>query len=123
MFKIRINYTTGDTFGSTTDIETLDYDWNNIDIVKENVQAIKEHYQAYEETHDSYFYLHGGGENREWYKSKWWYRKPKDAGWMTADEVCPVLKLKLDSGETFNYTAPWIGYFESLGFIEIIVPC
>ena len=54
MYKIKVSYQTGDSFG-TEDVEmTLDFDWTDINVVTQNLKRIKEHYEMYQEMAESY---------------------------------------------------------------------
>ena len=53
MYRIKISYLTGDSFGTQDTYDYLELTWKNLDIAKENLQRIKEHYELYEAV-DSY---------------------------------------------------------------------
>lgn len=48
MYRIKISYLTGDSFGTQDTYDYLELTWKNLDIAKENLQRIKEHYELYE---------------------------------------------------------------------------
>jgi hypothetical protein len=109
MYNIKVSYKTGDSFKSWNTTNILDYDWENIEIVKENMQRIKDHYK--------------------WCKYDHWEtdKKPPKPAFMkelTAEskkyeEFC--IPLKKDDGSTFQISVKWTGYFERLQSIEIEV--
>lgn len=113
--KIVVYYETGDSFGSEHTYEELIYGWTNPDIIKENIEAIEEHYEAYEKENNRWNYQ----QKLQSYKNKWWYVNPEGTVWEWVGKVSPVLKLKLDDGQVFEYCAPWCGYFETLGHADV----
>lgn len=105
-----VHYETGDSFGRHNDIEIINYPWNNISIARENEKAIQEHYKfardlEYAHTPESMEKL------KEEATKKWWYVKGKYSKYS--------LMLKKNDGTLFNYSTPWIGYFERLNDIEL----
>jgi len=144
-YRIKISYSTGDSFHNEDAEQTLELTWKNLDIAKENLQRIKEHYQMKEDIHR--------------YNSKltlWqWYEKNKDKEWFVNKpklfskkhdhalddnektkkavgegnwEYRPdsyfaehCLYLKADNGNQMQLSAFWCGYFESLYGAEIEV--
>ena len=54
MYKIKVYYRTGDSFGNEDTEAILDYDWENIDVVTQNMKRIREHYEMYQEMADGY---------------------------------------------------------------------
>ena len=48
MYRIKISYSTGNSFGSDDTWDYLELTWKDLDIAKENLQRIKEHYTLYE---------------------------------------------------------------------------
>ena len=112
-FIIRVTYKTGDSFNTYTDIEELDYGWDE-ETAKLNAEYIIEHYNAYSAYNDSY----RKKADIEEIKKKPWYFKP-DTRW---GEIDPMLKLKLNGeGKTFSYFCPWCGYFETLESVEVVI--
>lgn len=102
-YGLRIEYTSGNSFGSFEETEIIDPMWKNPKIVQDNVLAIKEHYKTYKEDipYDKV-------------KNKWWCIKDKNIYQFS-------INLKKDDGDTFTISVPWIGYFENLDKIEVIV--
>ena len=54
-FIIRVTYKTGDSFKTYTDIEELDYGWDE-ETAKLNAEFIIEHYEAYKGLNDTFYY-------------------------------------------------------------------
>ena len=53
--KIEINYNTGNSFNTERGVkDTLDLEWDDLNVAKENLKRIKEHYTLYKEL-NSYF--------------------------------------------------------------------
>lgn len=42
MYRIKISYSTGNSFGSEDTWDYLELTWKNLDVAKENLQRIKE---------------------------------------------------------------------------------
>ena len=102
-YIIYIDYTTGDSFKSYDTSDILDYDWNNIEIVRNNLQRIKNHYNYVNENDV--------------------YNKPKGSlpeGCIWDDEYRIIqLELLLDNNKIVLTYPNWCGYFEHLNSIEI----
>ena len=113
-YKIRVEYSTGDSFRTYKTHEDVDYDWKNEDIVKENAKAIIAHYKAYESVHNSWSNKKPDIEN---IKKQWWYNEPSFKG----DTIDAGMLLKLDDGTTVKYCCDWCGFFETLHSVEVKV--
>ena len=109
---INATYVDGNSFGSETYHETLDYNWTDEQVVIKNMIAIKEHYEVFSKSM-GYWY---GEEKTEDYKKKWWYQKGK---YDRDNEVPYGLNLMKDDGTLFYYYCPWCGYFAHLEEIEM----
>ena len=117
MYKIQIDYHTGDSFGSHDETDTLEFKFHNADIAEGNCLRIVEHYRHYEEMqYDSY-------EDRvAKYGGKRWFKKAKDKKHMSDYDALYSLILLTDAGEPFVYSASqWCGYFEGLHSVETIL--
>ena len=110
---INATYTDGDSLGSYTEHETLDYNWTDEKVVVKNMVAIKEHYEAFRAANDSWYEKNTGD-----YKSKWWYNKDKC---YRGEDVPYGLNLMKDDGSLFYYHCPWCGYFAHLDEIEMSI--
>jgi len=120
MYKIKVSYQTGDSFG-TEDVEmTLDFDWTDINVVTQNLKRIKEHYEMYQEMAESYHAPFK--EMKKKYGKKDWFVDNNGNTWDPAGTASRSLCLYLDDGAKFNYSCPWCGYFETLYGAEIIGP-
>lgn len=143
MWKIKIQYRTGDSFGSEETEDYIDLEWNDLNVIKENLQRIQEHYAFYEDTDSGYrrpddFY-NQLNENKN---KKWFVYSPKlvksdtkdaidekakskyDGNWEYVPDpfICQhYLYLKLDDGTEFKHNAFWCGYFERLRSAEIVL--
>lgn len=143
-YKIKIDYSTGDSFGSEDLTRYLELTWQNIDIAKDNLLRIKEHYEMYSDLEN---YSKSTLTEQEWFaKNKdkeWFVNKPKlfcissgnaidehhkktvgDGNWeYRPDDYYAryCLKLKADNGNSMQISAFWCGCFETLYKAEIEV--
>ena len=114
MYKIKYNYNTGDSFKESCGLEDfLEYVWSNLEIAKANLQRIKEHYEWYR-LKNKQFYFDSSKEKEvknkiKEYQTKDWFVKKHDS-----------IKLMLDNENFVQFWPPWVGYFESLNYVEIV---
>jgi len=107
MYKIHVDYETGDSFGHEDTYTVLPFVWKNVDIAKENLKRIREHYEYYKA------------------KNKVQYGKRIDTN-VIKPKYCDAkyefsFSLLLDDGtESENICASWCGYFETLYGAKII---
>lgn len=140
-YKIKIEYSTGDSFHNEDTSGYIEFDWVNLDIAKENLQRIKEHYQMYKDINGyscslSREEIFDKNKDKDWFvntpvlycissgcridekdkvkvgEGNWEFRPD-----IHLAEYC--LKLKLDNGNVAQMRAFWCGYFESLSSAEI----
>jgi len=104
-YKIKINYKTGNSFGSSNVEDFIEYEWCVLNRAKESLQRIKNHYDFYE-------------KNGDWKKPE--CETPEGVVW---DEEYRFLGLELltDGGNPFHCSPFWTGYFETLYDAEIVV--
>lgn len=114
-YKIKVEYSTGNSYGSEDTESFIDLEWDNLDIAKENLQAIKEHWGFYREYGGHWFSNH---KEKKDYSGKWWY--PEIDGVIGADNIHHCMKLKADNGKTMQQWNFWCGYFEYLIGAEIV---
>ncbi len=144
MYNIKIEYRTGDSFGSEDMTEEIEGSWSNLEIAKENLNSIAEHYKMHQDINNNYrskkskYQWFEENKNKSWFvnkpklfcissnnaidekdkkrvgKDNWEYR-PDDY----YAEYC--LKLKCDNGEYMQISAFWCGYFEALYSAEIVI--
>lgn len=113
-YQIKIKYRTGDSEGYEDAVDTLELEWENLDIAKENLQAIREHYTMYCDAELSLYYSKIGETQQsiiESNKDKWWFveQYPKQC-----------IKFKADNNNIMQMSAFWTGYFETLYCAEIV---
>lgn len=136
-YKIRINYKTGNSFGSHNESDLLEIDWDNFDIAKENLQAIKDHYtKVYREIETSYSARKDNQEICKQYQNEWWFVKILKPYRISTDDAISekqkskyqndwenrfddymasnCIKLKTDRGNIMQMSCFWCGYFETL---------
>jgi hypothetical protein len=141
--KIKISYTTGDSFGHNDKEDYLELTWQNLDNAKENLNRIKEHYEMYRsfkgynfEKKETRQQIVDRNRSKEWFvnmpklycistgntineKDK---EKVGEGNWEYRPdpyyaERC--LYLKADNGNSMQLSAFWIGHFEILHGAEI----
>ena len=117
MFRININYDTGDSFRQFMGEEgLLEYDFNTPELAKEAIDRIKEHYEWYQSLHHNYSW---GPKPQP--KPKW-----HNIGFNKSQvEEENMLNLNVWSGKENKVVEVifwpfWIGYFESLNYAEIV---
>jgi len=140
-YRIKISYSTGNSFGSQDTTDYIELVWNSLDVAKENLQRIKEHYDMYCGV-DSYNTPKKKADKFAVCKDKEWFvNKPKlycISNNSAIDEKDKVkvglgnweyrpdyhyatycLYLKADNGNQMQLSAFWCGYFEQLQEAEI----
>lgn len=116
MYKIKVFYETGSSFGRWDDETILDYDWEDMDVVSQNLKRIREHYEMYKEMANTY---HASfDEIKDKYGDKDWFVSRENEAFMATHS----LYLYLDNGSKFQYSCEWCGYFERLYGAEALGP-
>lgn len=104
-YRIKIHYTTGNSFNTDDYEECLEYGWQNLDMAKESLKRIKNHYKFYQD--------HG----EQWTKPK--CKLPVGVKWNNEHRML-MLELMTDDGKSYFYSSFWTGYFETLHSATII---
>lgn len=145
-YKIKIEYTTGNSFGSEDASDELDLTFENLEVAKDNLRRIKEHYNQYRDCND--YYKKGkkedifkSNENKDWFCKSMKPAVKSGNSYMAIDkssisryedkgvevfyvydqyqaENCIILKT--DNGNNYQMSAFWTGHFETLQAAEII---
>ena len=110
IYKIIINYRTGDSFNSYDTSDYLELEWKDLDVAKENLKIIKEHYEYYKAKNNYYKTTKEDKLRISDAESKEWFVKEYD--------FC--LNLKTDKGTLMRMSSFWCGYFEELYSAEIV---
>lgn len=148
-YRIKYNYDTGNSFNVSYGEEgCIELEWNDINIAKANLQRIKEHYKLAQEFFGRWnnddFELIENHRQKDWlvYKTRlvafnlanpndWWAIDKKDIAKLAKNseigtkEIPDVEAAKYeliiftDAGKSFQFSAPWLGHFESLNFMKI----
>lgn len=138
-YKIRVDYSTGDSYGSRDTSDFIELEWDNLDIAKENLRRIKEHYEFYRQENS---YTRRYNKDAKDYSDRPWFvnvPKPwlissdrrideKDVKKFPGDvEYRPdpyfsqhCIKLIADNGNEMQMSCFWCGYFEHLIGAEIV---
>lgn len=143
MYKIKISYSTGNSFNSYTTEDYLDLTWNDLNIAKKNLINIKEHYDMYQliegySTRSNKKKYLSENSNKDWFVNRnklfcisqnraiderqkslyndddWEYR-------IDEDFATNCLKLITDDGNFMQMSVFWCGYFEQLHEAEIVI--
>ena len=117
-YVIRVEYQTGDSFGSEDTEAVLDYDWHDKEVVRRNLQRIKSQYDFYQKYAREY---HGHFEamKRDFGHEPWFVDITNDTRYarnMGLKEFCATHSVMLvkDDGTQFQHSCEWEGYFEYL---------
>jgi hypothetical protein len=140
-YRIRISYSTGNSFGSHDATDYIELTWNSLDIAKENLQRIKEHYDMYRDV-DNYRTPKKKADIFSYNKEKDWFvnipklfcistnnaidekykAKVGSGNWEYRPDyhyATNCLYMKSDNGKKMQLSAFWCGYFEQLHEAEI----
>lgn len=120
-FKIKIWYSTGDSFNTEDTTGILEMSWENFEVAKANLKRIKEHYICYKVDTEYYgkksaFFNQLSPEDKLMYdtrKQQDWYREVDNNYHYT-------IVLKTDAGTDWVISPFWIGYFENLSEGRIV---
>lgn len=114
-YQIKISYQTGDSFSTEDDEKILEYQWNNLEIVRENLQRIKAHYEWYNSTSND--------RDQKWKKTVPKFCAPHTSSkWGASSKYDYSILLLADNGKSEYQLYPfWVGYFESLHCVEIVI--
>jgi len=104
MYTIKIDYITGNSFGSEEATGLVGASWNNIKMAKEALKAIKEHQEYVENLHK----LH---PNKEKYTNRSWFVQKNPEY---------LMYLRDDFEHKRIISCFWVGYFEHIQSAEII---
>lgn len=111
MFDIEITYRTGNSFGSSTEVDLLGCSFSTIEEAKEALKCIREHNEHFDEL-DSYYFRRSKKEKID----------PTDKSWFCNDYGSGEYSLYVKgAGEIRKISAFWRGYFEDLISAEIKV--
>ena len=104
MFTISVNYGTGDSFGSSTESDTVGHVWRNIDAAIESLDRIREHGRW------------TNGYKKEDPKGKPWFVGSRKSYDNEYNVVCVDDKMR-----PIKLHAFWSGYFETFNEAKIEV--
>lgn len=122
-YTIEIQYETGNSLETYVEVSTIEDDlyWDNIENAKEALLSIKEHYELYNK-YIKYWRYEEEKVTKESIlsqcKEKKWFVNKEDTYF---SEWYHSIKFILDNGNEYIINPFWIGYFERLISIEIII--
>ena len=108
MYKIKVEYTTGDSAESYRTVDYIEFDWESLSAVTQSLERIKIHY-------DWYLYENGG----KYYKKH--CIQPPSKPPYTHPKYDRSLELVLDNNKRHYTYAFWCGSFETLHKVSIEV--
>jgi hypothetical protein len=120
MYTIKIDYSTGNSFGSHKEQCCIDFCWKTIELAKKNLHRIKEHYYFYLDMNSNSYPYKTKSDLEKILKEaakKPWFNSEKLFG----DYDTSSLYLELDNGQSHLYRAFWCGYFERLNNASIVL--
>lgn len=116
MYKIKVTYDTGSSFGHEYGLEAyLNYEWKDLDRAKESLKRIHDHYEAYVLI-DRLKWLTETELSKKMgdIKKEPWFTRGDSKYWKWN------VTLLGDDGPFVHSTGIWCGYFESLVGAEIV---
>ena len=114
MYTIKVNYNTGNSFGSHTEEDCpTELECEKIETANENLKRIKEHYEARIELEFGY-----KKAKLSDYADKPWFVESHGLG---KGSLSSCVKLIADNGNEFNFSCSWVGYFERLNWCEVVI--
>jgi len=109
-YKIKIEYSTGDSFDTYDEVDVLEFNFKNVETAIENINRISQHYHMYRDL-NGYFSSKSRDRILEENKSKPWFNSNSERS----------IYLLLDDGKNVCISAFWCGYFERLNNVEVII--
>jgi hypothetical protein len=98
-YKIKAEYSTGDSFGSRDETRVLEMSWESLENAKAALNRIEEHYRWYDDQHS-------------WDRGS---NKVPQPVWHQEGHIYEgSVEVILDNGNPVTFQAPWCGYFERL---------
>jgi hypothetical protein len=113
-YLIEYDYTTGDSFKTRDICDTLPVEYTTLEKAEECVKRIEEHYLWYCNKED-YCPRLACPSKIEIEKPSWWNCNIKK------DMEHLYINLPTENGEDFQMMPPWIGYFEFLNSVKIVI--
>ena len=143
MYTIKVSYQTGNSFNNSDEVDYIDMSWKDKDVAKKNLKAIRDHYNMV--TNFSFNHrmkvdlLESTEKQRQefWFPHKWvwvdkknrclvqeeYAQKYPDKVERTIDtfHVENNIILLDDNGKKTPLRCFWIGHFEKLYTVEIVI--
>jgi hypothetical protein len=143
VYKIKIDYQTGDSEHNYDTSDLLEIEWEDINLAKVNLQRIKEHHEMYNRLHSWEYRKKNYDIIKEYLNKEWFVNVPRlfcissgnaidekdkarvcEGNWEYRPDLQDAeleLKFVLDNGNEYRMMAFWIGYFETLRKASIVV--
>ena len=120
MYTLELTYETGSSFGRNTEVNSLGHCWERLDLAKKAMKSIIEHKKLYEEL-DSYSFctkrtadeVFDEVKTKDWFVNATEYKHKRD--WKY------IIAFEMDDGAWRNCSPFWLGYFETLHKINIVM--
>jgi hypothetical protein len=113
-YKIKLFYTTGNSYNSERTSDYLELEWNDLSIAKENLQRIKDHYKMQSELERTNWDKRLIEFKNVYSKNPWFVLKTTSSGEIDDYYAMHCIKLKADNGNEMQMSCFWIGHFETL---------
>jgi hypothetical protein len=105
-YTINIEYTTGDSFHTEETEQTVELEWENVEIAKKAMKRIQEHNE----------WANDNGFGLDIPRPSWHKTNCEDDEW----NLKYVINLPLDDGTEQQLHCFWSGYFENVNALEVI---
>ena len=104
-YKIKAEYSSGDSNGSWDESKTLEMEWESLPNAKAALKRIEDHWRWYNGQVRGWDNIDANGKK---------LKAPPRPEWMEAGLYESSIIVLLDNGNPVRFNAPWCGYFERL---------
>lgn len=120
LYKIKIDYTTGDSYNTEDTSDVLELTWNNLDVAKDALRRIKEHYKMNRTIDRSYSRKEIEAVIKDNLTKDWFVLEKLVKDVIDEHKAKYCIKLKNDAGNVVQFRCFWCGHFESLHSASIV---
>lgn len=112
-YTIKASYQTGNSFSNEDTEDLLGYVVEDKEVARKALVSLKKHYEAYQEQESFSFRRKSVEINNS--KEPWYYKGDWSDSWQHS------VILPLDDGSTVVVSVPYVGYFETLYGLDIVL--